>query len=91
MDVTYSIIVKGKVQGVFYRQGTREKAVAIGVKGIVRNEDDGTVKIIATGSSEQLNKLIAWCRQGPPRARVDSVDVKEEAYQNFTGFSIVRG
>ena len=91
MDITYNIIVKGKVQGVFYRQSTKEKAIAIGIKGIVRNEDDGSVKIIATASKEQLDKLIAWCRQGPPKARVDSVEVNEEAYRNFQGFSVERG
>ncbi|HEX2630566.1 MAG TPA: acylphosphatase [Chitinophagaceae bacterium] len=90
MEITYSIIVKGKVQGVFYRQSTKEKAIAIGVKGIVRNENDGSVKIIATGSKEQLDKLIEWCRQGPPKATVESVHAKEEAYRNFTGFSIDR-
>lgn len=90
MQVTYIIIVTGKVQGVFYRQSTKEKAIAIGVKGMVRNENDGSVKIIATGSKEQLNALIEWCRQGPPKARVDSVNVKEEAYRNFAGFSIER-
>jgi acylphosphatase len=91
MQLTYSIIVTGKVQGVFYRQSTKEKAIAIGVKGIVKNENDGSVKIIATGSKEQLDKLIAWCRQGPPKAKVDTVNVKEELFRNFTSFSIERG
>jgi acylphosphatase len=91
MQITYSIIVTGKVQGVFYRQSTKEKAIAIGVKGIVKNETDGSVKIIATGSKEQLDKLIEWCRQGPPKARVDTVTIKEELYRSFTSFSIDRG
>lgn len=90
MELTYSIIVTGKVQGVFYRQSTKEKAIAIGVKGIVRNENDGSVKIIATGTKEQLDKLIEWCRQGPPKARVDTVNAKEELYRNFMSFSIDR-
>lgn len=91
MQITYSIIVTGKVQGVFYRQSAKEKAIEIGVKGIVRNEDDGSVKIIATGSKQQLDKLIEWCRQGPPKARVETVNAKEESYRNFTNFSVERG
>jgi acylphosphatase len=86
-----SILVKGKVQGVFYRASTVTKAKQLGVKGFVCNEPDGSVYIEAEGDEEKLNELIAWCRVGPPRARVDEVIV--EGYndlRNFSGFEVAR-
>jgi acylphosphatase len=87
---TIEINVSGRVQGVFYRQSTKEKAVELGIKGKVMNLDNGNVKIIATGTKEQLNKLIDWCKTGPPKARVTHVDVQELSLQSFENFSIVR-
>ena len=83
-------MVKGKVQGVFYRQTTQEKATALGVTGTVRNLPDRSVKIIATGTKEQLDKLITWCRQGPSRAEVSNVETKEEELRTFPDFRILR-
>jgi acylphosphatase len=57
---TISIIVKGKVQGVYYRQTTQEKAAALGITGMVRNLPDRNVQITATGTKEQLEKLVTW-------------------------------
>lgn len=90
MLVTYSIIVSGKVQGVFYRQSTREKATTIGITGTVENLSNGEVKIIATGTKEQLETLILWCRQGPPKAIVTTVEIAELPVQSFGQFSIKR-
>ena len=90
MQLTISIVVKGKVQGVFYRQTTQEKATTLGVTGTVRNLPDRSVKIVATGTKEQLDKLIAWCRQGPSRAEVSSLETKEEELRTFPDFRIVR-
>lgn len=90
MLVTYSIIVSGKVQGVFYRQSTREKATTIGITGSVENLSNGEVKIIATGTKEQIETLIQWCRQGPPKAIVTSIEITELPLQSFGQFSIIR-
>lgn len=87
---TVSIIVKGKVQGVYYRQSTKEKATSLGIKGEVKNRPDDTVHIIATGTSEQIDQLVEWCRQGPPRARVMDVMMEEIPLQTFEKFSITR-
>jgi acylphosphatase len=87
---TIIVTISGKVQGVFYRQSTREKARELGITGIVKNLPDGTVQITATGESYLLEQLVTWCRQGPPKASVDSVEVKETALQMFTGFTILR-
>jgi acylphosphatase len=90
MLVTYSIIVSGKVQGVFYRQSTKEKAITIGITGTVENLLTGQVKIIATGTKEQIEVLINWCKQGPPKAVVTSVEISELSLQSFDRFSIIR-
>jgi acylphosphatase len=87
---TVSIRVSGRVQGVFYRQTAKEKATELDIKGEVRNMPDDTVHIIATGTSEQIKQLIAWCRQGPPKAQVQDVIVEEISLQSFDKFSIVR-
>lgn len=84
------IKVIGQVQGVFYRQTAQEKAIKLGIKGTVRNCDDDSVEIIATGMKEQLDKLIDWCREGPPRAKVSDVTVQELSLQSFHNFSIIR-
>ena len=90
MQLTYSILVQGKVQGVWYRQSTKEKALELGISGEVSNQSDGTVKIIATGTNDQLSLFTAWCRQGPPKARVTNLDVKELPLQLFQSFMIER-
>lgn len=87
---TLSIIVTGKVQGVWYRQSAKEKATELGVNGNVRNQPDGSVAIIATGLANQLDQFIEWCRQGPPRARVTNVEVTELPPQTFDRFVIER-
>ena len=56
---TISIVVKGKVQGVFYRQSTREKAKGLGIRGTVKNLENGNVEIIATGTPEQIANMQA--------------------------------
>ena len=85
---TISITVSGKVQGVFYRQSTKEKAVALGITGRVENLKNGDVYIIATGTQKQLDALTTWCHQGPSRAVVTKVVVKELELKNFERFSI---
>jgi acylphosphatase len=87
---TVSITVTGKVQGVFYRQTAKEKATELGIKGEVKNMPDETVKITATGTKEQIEQLIEWCRQGPPKAEVQNVITEEMPLQSFDKFSIVR-
>lgn len=67
--------ITGRVQGVGYRASTRERATALGLSGWVRNTPDGAVALEAQGSAARLEALIAWCRIGPPHARVDGVEV----------------
>lgn len=85
-----SIRISGKVQGVFFRASTHEKAAALGVKGIVRNESDGSVYVEAEADEKTLDEFLQWCKQGPPRARVDSCEVKAGELKNYIDFRVVK-
>lgn len=87
---TISIKVTGRVQGVFYRQSTREKALSLGVNGHVRNMTDGSVYIVATAETDVLAVFVQWCYNGPPRAVVTKVDTAVLELQQFNGFVIIR-
>jgi len=77
------LLITGRVQGVWYRQSTKEEADRIGgISGWVRNLPDGRVEAVAEGPQEQIEALVAWCREGPRLARVSEVDVSWEEPQN---------
>ncbi|WP_162428308.1 acylphosphatase [Pontibacter pudoricolor] len=82
-----SMRVFGKVQGVFFRASTQEKAEALGLTGFVQNEPDGTVYLEAEGNPETIKQLEDWAHQGPSRAKVEKVEVKElgelEGFEKF--------
>ncbi len=83
------LIIHGKVQAVFYRSNTHKKASELGLKGFVKNLEDGTVEVIAEGSEEKINELIEFCRNNPGYSKVDKVDVKEEKVTNeFESFGV---
>ena len=90
MEQTISITVSGMVQGVYYRQSTKEKALELGISGLVKNLPDGNVQILATGTADQLDQLVQWCKQGPPHAKVTGVQVEQVAPEVFMGFVIQR-
>lgn len=85
-----SIQVFGKVQGVFFRASTQQKAVSLGVTGFVRNERDGSVYIEAEGEETNLNTFKEWCNQGPAHAKVEKLDVKESEVKGFSAFEVRR-
>ena len=87
---TIRIKIEGNVQGVFFRQSAQEKAISLGIKGTVKNCEDDSVEIVATGTKEQLDKLVVWCWEGPPKAVVANVTTQELSLQQFHYFSIVR-
>lgn len=90
MVQSVSIIVEGLVQGVFYRRTAKAKAIESGITGTVRNKQDGSVQIIATGTEAQIDQFIQWCRQGPERAIVTGIKIEKIPLQTFEGFDIVR-
>lgn len=87
---TFSIRVTGKVQGVYYRQFCKEAAEELGIKGTVKNEMDGSVRLIATGRPDQLNILLSRCKTGPPRAQVEDVQWTECELRSYDDFTILR-
>lgn len=90
METTYSIVVTGKVQGVFFRQSTKEKALELGINGTVMNKPDGSVEIHITCPNGLAGQLLDWCKTGPPKAKVESATMKEIPRQHFSGFTIIR-
>ncbi len=68
-------MVKGKVQGVYFRASTVEQAARLDLKGHVENLSDGNVGIVAEGRAEDIEELVKWCRRGPRCAKVESVDI----------------
>lgn len=74
------LVIRGRVQGVFYRASAHEKAIELELTGWVRNSADKTVEIVAEGERENLDALIEWCNVGPPDAYVTDVDVNWEPY-----------
>jgi len=87
---TLLIKVSGKVQGVFYRKSTYAKAVELGLTGKVSNQPDDTVHILVTGEPAELEQLVSWCWQGPPRAEVTNIIIEEKELLQFPSFSIDR-
>ena len=87
---TIRLTIKGKVQGVFYRATAKDVADLTGVKGWVRNLPDKNVEIIATAPEDTLQKFINWCKQGPPKAKVEDVIVEELSLEEFSHFKIIR-
>jgi acylphosphatase len=82
------VLVSGRVQGVFFRASLREVAVEHGVAGAARNLADGRVEAVLEGPPVAVEAVIAWCRHGPPRARVAAVDVVEEPVRGEMGFAV---
>lgn len=88
MNKKYKVI--GKVQGVFFRKSTQDKARELGIKGWVRNESDGSVMTVIQGSDAQLEAMEKWLKQGPPRAEIKELMLLDEGYDlKFDSFEIV--
>jgi acylphosphatase len=74
------VVVRGRVQGVFFRASAQREARRLGVTGFARNRPDGTVEIVAEGDEEMLRDFIGWANRGPSAARVDNVEVRWRAF-----------
>jgi len=88
-NVRVRLIIEGRVQGVWFRDSTRRVAKSLGVTGWVRNLPDGTVEAVAEGEEEKVKKMVEWCHQGPPHARVTNVQEFQEQWKGeFEDFEI---
>jgi acylphosphatase len=83
-----NIRISGRVQGVGFRYAARNMASSSGIRGFVKNLSNGDVLIEAEGNQAEIDTFIAWCRQGPPRARVDHVDISESQVSGYQEFFI---
>ena len=86
--VCYTVRVHGRVQGVGFRYSTQTKAEQFGVAGWVRNEPDGTVSVKCEGSSEAVQRFLAYLKQGPPTAEVTSTEVTTSTPDGRGRFSV---
>lgn len=84
------LIVRGRVHGVGFRWSCWDQAQRLSVAGWVKNRPDGTVEVIVEGDEGPVAELVAWCRQGPPHARVTGVEVHSEPVRGEPEFRISR-
>jgi acylphosphatase len=82
------VVIHGRVQGVFFRHSTRERALARGVSGWVRNLPDGAVEAVLEGPLDAVGYLVHFCETGPGHAYVRHIDVHAEPPEGLTGFAI---
>lgn len=84
------VIVRGRVQGVYYRASAQREARQYGLTGWVKNKPDGSVEMVVEGEEDQVKDFLAWAQQGPSTSRVDKVETKWRSYTGeFSEFRIV--
>ena len=89
MKKNVHVIISGRVQGVWFRANTRQKAEQLGITGWVRNTKEGNVEAIFEGEENQVNEMIQWCYRGPPLAKIKKVEIiNQNTTNNYNEFSI---
>jgi len=84
--------ISGRVQGVFFRAETERMAKTLNLTGWVRNTENGDVEALFEGEDKDVDRMLIWCHQGPPHARVDDVKAEEQPYRgDLHGFRILYG
>lgn len=89
MKKSVRLYISGTVQGVFFRTFIKENAEKLGIKGFVRNLEDGRVEVFAEGNPEEIRKMIDICKKGPKHSEIRSVEEKEEKFQDFKQFKVL--
>jgi acylphosphatase len=85
------VVVRGRVQGVFFRASAQREAKKLGLTGWVKNRPDAAVEIVAEGEEDNVKDFLAWAQAGPTTARVDKVETRWRSYTGeFDEFRIVR-
>ena len=82
------VVAHGRVQGVFFRDSTRQRAQAAGVAGWMANRPDGSVEAVFEGEPDAVEKLVAWMHDGPRGAEVEHLDVDDEEPEGLSGFEV---
>lgn len=89
-NIRVHLIIEGRVQGVWFRESTRQEAIFLKLTGWVRNRPDGTVEALIEGPENKVDKLISWCQKGPPTALVTRLHKRQGNWQGeFDSFDIV--
>ena len=88
---TIHLLIKGNVQGVFYRATAKKIADKLKLTGWIKNTREGNVEAVASGDDQQLNEFISWCKQGPEKATVEDVIVTQKKETSFNDFEVIRG
>jgi acylphosphatase len=83
-----NIRISGRVQGVGFRYNAREAASRLGIAGFIRNQPNGDVYIEAEGPRPAVDAFVNWCREGPPRARIDYLDITEGEARGYSEFIV---
>jgi len=83
------IIISGRVQGVFFRQNAKNKALELGLKGYARNLEDGTVEVVAQGDEIKLKEMVEFIRKGPGISKVNDIKMRSKELENFNNFEII--
>ncbi|MFC1710715.1 acylphosphatase [Nanoarchaeota archaeon] len=89
MKKSIRIYITGTVQGVFFRAFLKENAERYDVKGFTRNLEDGRIEVFLEGNSDNVNKMIELCKQGPKHSQIRKVETKPERFQDFKTFKIL--
>lgn len=85
-----NIKITGKVQGVGFRFTTKVVADQMGVRGMIKNEKDGSVYLEAEGDEMLLEVFLEWCNEGPDRSQIENVEVTEGELKNYRNFEIIK-
>ncbi|MBL4899888.1 MAG: acylphosphatase [Colwellia sp.] len=88
MNVSYIVHVSGKVQGVYFRVSSQQKAIDYGLSGYAKNLVDGDVEVFLSGEQENVDKMLAWLKHGPELAQVTKIQQKKVGWQAHSFFSI---
>lgn len=91
MSARAHVVVRGRVQGVFFRAETRARARSLRLAGWVRNNADGSVEAVFEGDRERVESMVEWCRRGPAHAAVEDVDIAWEEPRDEVEFAVRGG
>ncbi len=90
MKIKVYVIIYGKVQGVWFRYNTKNKANELGLYGWVKNIDDDKVEAVFEGEEQKIYSIIEWCSKGPPKAKVNKIEIFKKKYEKeYNNFSII--
>jgi acylphosphatase len=86
--VRHRVVVRGRVQGVCFRDSVRRQALDAGVAGWVETRPDGAVEAVGEGAADAVRRMVEFCRRGPPQAEVLDVECYDEAPEGISGFGV---